>query len=181
MFINTVSLINGAKVLLLDQVFEADMLSKLHRLCDEFSTDNPDWQTPDWTTYRYVYQGHAAVYQELQQYLGSESVTAQITQAIDKSHVVLSTITLWIDFPGVGPLSPHVEGDDSYLAQIYITKTPHSYSGTTVYQQDKKVLFQLPYRDNFGWFFDRATQVMHGREHDVPNGISRFSIMAWYV
>ena len=49
MFINTVNLTNGAKVLLLDQVFEADMLSRLHMLCDEFSTDNPDWQAPDRT------------------------------------------------------------------------------------------------------------------------------------
>ena len=181
MFINTVNLVNGSKVLLLDQVFDIDLLSQLHALCDSFHLDNPDWQAPVWTTYRYVYQGSAPVYQALRQYLGSDAVITKITQAINKPRVIFSNITLWIDLPGTGPLAPHVEGDDSYLAQIYITKTPHSYTGTTIYQDNQQVLFQLPYRDNFGWFFDRATQVMHGREHDVPDGISRFSIMAWYV
>ena len=86
-------------------------------------------------------------------------------------------LLLWIDLPGFGTLTPHVDGDDSGLMQAYITSTPHPYAGTTMYAEDDKILFQLPYRDNFGWLFQPANKVLHGREHSVPEGISRFSIM----
>jgi hypothetical protein len=187
MKISTVDLEYGSRVLILDQVFPEHMLTKMHNLCSTYYSGSNDWKPPahfdakslDQKVARYVYYGTDPFYTtELPEFLKSSTAT-EISQKLN-TEISYSMISLWVDLPGLGSMLPHVETGGSYLSQVYITNTDHPYTGTTIYRPDNEILFQLPYRDNFGWFFDKGTTVQHGRHHDVPQGISRFSLMIWF-
>ena len=176
MLINVVELHDSAKILILDKIFDSDLLTELHELCNTFSVDHPDWKDPGWTKLRYEYIGGSDAHTNLCNYLRSSEFIDPVSAALGKT-MEFGNLILWIDLPGYGPLSPHVDRDNPGLMQAYITTTPHSYTGTTMYSDDNNILFQLPYRDNFGWFFYPADKVLHGREHSVPEGVKRFSIL----
>lgn len=176
MLVNTVELSNKAKILILDHIFEPDLLARLHELCDTFSPEHPDWKDPGWTKLRYEYCGQSTTRDDLCNYLSSPEFLNPVSSALGED-MKFGNLLIWVDLPGFGNLTPHVDGDDSGLMQAYITTTPHSYTGTTMYSDMDKILFQLPYRDNFGWLFQPANAVLHGREHGVPEGVKRFSIM----
>lgn len=186
MNITQVKLTNGSNVYILENVLNSETLAYLHSLADSFSPDNPLWQpagTAD-SQPRWVYAVDDASFIPVRESFSSIEHTSywqeRLAVANDK-HLFCSNITFFVDLPGCAPLRPHVEGVDSWLSQVYIARESDSYNGTTVYNDAKEVLFQLPYRDNMGWLFDTAGQVMHGREHRVPEGLARFSIMIWYA
>jgi hypothetical protein len=180
-----VNLTNGAHVYILENVLDAAALAHAHSLASTFSRDNPLWHRA----------GTADAYPRWE-YNVEDPSFAPVRQAVDRGthlaywqerlappgrELYCSNISFFVDLPGSPGLQPHVEGVDSWLAQVYIARQSHTYNGTTVYNDNKQVLFQLPYRDNMGWLFDTAGRVMHGRAHGVPEGLDRFSIMIWYA
>jgi hypothetical protein len=181
-----VNLANGARVHILERVLDTAALAHAHQLADTFGEDNPLWHRAGTAaTYpRWEYDVTHPSFDPVRHAFDRGPQLAYWQAELVKNsnrQLFLSNITFFIDLPGSPGLQPHVEGVDSWLAQVYIARQTHTYGGTTVYNASKEVLFQLPYRDNMGWLFDTAGRVMHGRQHGVPEGLDRFSIMAWYA
>jgi hypothetical protein len=181
-----VNMVNGSRVFIIENVLDAETLAYTHELAASFAETNPLWsragtareqqrweycvQDPTFDPVRGAFSNpeHLSYWQQ------------QLAPASDRQ-LFCSNISLFIDYPGSPPLIPHVEASDSWLSQVYIAEFPHAYNGTTVYNDRKNILFQLPYRDNMGWLFDTGSTVMHGRAHPVPAGLTRFSLMIWYA
>jgi len=180
MLINTLITENNNKVLLLDNVFGKERLSQLHNMCDQFSPGCEHWPMPEWTQGRprYLFDRQGDEWKELVEYFDSTEFKQPLENHLG-TVLHYSDGTMWCDFKGFGMLGPHKEQGGTYMMQVYLTKTPHEYSGTTIYNEAGEILAQLPYRDNFGWFF-HGMEVMHGRQHDVPEGIARFTLQVWY-
>lgn len=179
MLVNTVTLASGNKVLLLEDFLDADLLERVLVLCEQHSTDQ-DWHRAEWTDRRKIYQGSDPVYQELLAVLASPTTCTPI-EAVLGHQIYFQTASLWADYPGYGPLLPHVENEGQGQAQIFLTRQEHPTNGTTVMNPDKQFLFTLPYRNNFGWYFDQCTKIMHSREQDVPPDMIRYSLIFWYI
>ena len=183
MLINTLTTETGNQVLLIDQVFGTDRLNQLHSMCAEFTPGCEHWPQPDWCAPphnrpRYLFDEKGDEWAELVQFFSSDKFKQPIEQHLSIS-LEYSMATLWADLTGFGPLGPHKEQGGSYMMQVYLTDTPHDYSGTTIYNENGEVLVQMPYRDNYAWFF-HGMRVMHGRHHDVPKDITRFTLQIWY-
>lgn len=179
MLVTTVNLPDGKPVFLLEQFFPADKLALLHQICDNFDKDSKYWTHPEgFNNSRWVHTGTEKEYQLIVEYLSSPELMNKLSELIGHP-VHLSNHTLWLDVTGLGPLRPHREAGGEFLAQIFITRQFDNFNGTTFYSNDRNVLFQLPYRNNFGWLF-KGTEVLHGRQFDVAPGLERFSIMMWY-
>lgn len=178
MKINSLTLTTGNKVLLMEDFLEPALMEQVLALCDTCDT-NADWEDAEWTKLRKIYKGDANVYRDLITALASADIRAPIEQALGKT-VRFTDASLWADYPGFGPLLPHVEQHGEGQAQVYFTRKEFPTNGTSIMNLDKQLLFTLPYRNNYGWFFDECTQVMHSREFDVPRDIIRFSLIFWY-
>jgi hypothetical protein len=186
MLATKVNLTNGAGVYILENVLDSTTLAYTHSLADTFETNKELWTRAGTATDypRWEYNTQDPTFEPVRQAFSSGPVLAYWQKELSPGQperLFCSNITFFIDLPGTPPLLPHVEGVDSWLAQVYIARKDHNYNGTTIYNDAKEVLFQLPYRNNMGWMFDTAGRVMHGREHGVPAGLDRFSIMVWYA
>lgn len=181
MIVNTVTTPIGARIFLIDNFFEAELLVKVRELFKGFSGKQDNgWKNPDWTSKRYIYQGTDSNFLELKKYVQSTECVSQLESLLGNVKISNTGLDLWIDLPGFGPLAPHFENEGSiYISQIYISDKDYPNNGTTIYTDDKQILFQLPFRDNFGWFFDKGYTVMHGRINDVEPE-NRYSVMLWY-
>ena len=126
-----------------------------------------------------MYNGQDPVYAELHAFLESNDFMSELETHIN-TRPKLVDYKIWVDLAGFGRLDPHVEAWGDYLGQIYIGRQDHPYNGTTIYDDSKKILFQMPYRQNYGWIFDQCQKVWHGRKHDIPEGLIRASVMLWY-
>lgn len=168
-------------MLLIDEFFPKPLNEALLQLVDAFTTDTADWRNPPEFNGRprYVYAGTDPVQDQLRQYLTSAEVTEQLSAHTGQA-VHLIDLQIWIDLPGFGRLTPHVEAWGDYLSQIYITRQQDPDGGTTIYTDSRRILYQLPYRNNFGWFFDQCQLVWHGRKSDVAPGLRRATVMIWY-
>jgi hypothetical protein len=125
-----------------------------------------------------MFDRQGIVWAELAEYFNSAEFKKPLEDHLGVD-LQLTEGSIWADLAGFGPLGAHKEGGGSYMMQVYLTDTPHDYSGTTIYNEAGEVLVQLPYRDNFAWFF-HGMKIMHGRRHDVPEGIKRFTLQVWY-
>lgn len=181
-----VHMVNGSRVFILEHVLEPDVLAYAHTLAATFSQTNPVWHraTSAVEQQRWEYDVADATFDPVRSALNDPERLAQLHLMLDPDstrRLFCSNISFFVDLPGSPPLFPHCEQSASWLSQIYIAAFPHKYNGTTVYNDRRQILFQLPYRDNAGWLFDTGATVMHGRAHPVPEGLSRFSIMIWYA
>ena len=181
-----VRLVNGSRVYIIEHVLDTDTLAYAHALADAFSETNPLWSQAMSAAeqQRWVYDVTDPTFDPIRRAFTSPEHLTYWQQRLapdSAQQVFCSNISFFIDYPGSPPLFPHCEQSDSWLSQVYIARFPHSYNGTTVYNDRKTILFQLPYRDNMGWLFDTGGSVMHGRAHPVPDGLARFSLMIWYA
>lgn len=181
-----VGLVNGARVFILENVLEPRVLAHAHALAKTFSTSNPLWHRAGTAenSPRWEYATDHSSFDVIRHAVSSGPLLEYWQQKLAPNsdrELFCSNITFFVDLPGSTPLAPHVEGSSSWLSQVYIATQTDNVNGTTMYNANKQVLFQLPYRDNMGWLFDNGSTVMHGREHGVPLGLDRFSIMIWYA
>lgn len=186
MNVTEIKLDHGPRVFILENVFDQATLAYVHELSRTFDKNNPLWNragtSEDYP--RWEYNVHDVSFAPVKNYFaqGPHLLYWQNKLAPDQpNRLFVSNITFFIDLPGSPPLLAHVEGSSSWLSQVYISNQTHAYNGTTIYNNDKQILFQLPFRDNFGWCFDNGSTVMHGREHGVPEGLTRFGLMIWYA
>ena len=180
MDITQIKLSNNNCVYLFNDLYPDDILNKLSTICNNFNTESADWTPAEWTTNRYIFKNFKYFNSLLYEFYE----TFAHTMLPSLGHKLrYESSSLWVDLPGLGKLQPHVEGlgGGTYLMQIYLTDKNEPFNGTTIYTDDKEILFQLPYRNNFGWLFDQATGVMHGRHSDVSPNLKRFSIMTRFV
>lgn len=177
-----VNLANGSRVFILDRVLHEETLAYTHKLAGTYSQANPLWTRAATATTapRWLYDVTDAAFEPVRRAFDSGTLLEYWKQQLNAPRLYCSNISFFIDLPGAAPLEPHVELAGSWLSQVYIAAEDHSYTGTTVYTDSHKVLFQLPYRNNTGWLFDTGQTVMHGRAHPVPD-LARFSIMVWYA
>lgn len=180
MLVNTLTVETGEKVFLLDQVFDPVWLDRLHALCNSAELGTDPWPIAKQFggRPRYLHNETGQDWAELVEYFSSSEFLASFEQLVGHS-LKCSTASIWADQRGFGELNPHKETGGGYMMQIYLTDTPHDWTGTTIYNEQQQVLAQLPYRDNFGWFF-HGMRVMHGRHHDVPEGMTRFTLQIWF-
>lgn len=182
MIITNVKISNGAQVFLIEEFLPVNVHQMVKNLFNEFGTDKTNWRVPEWTQGRprYVYCGNSENFTALKNYINSDEFLNRIGQLLNVQ-IANTGIDLWIDFSGFGTLAPHYENEGSiYLSQIYISDKQYPFIGTTIYNDQKEILFQLPFRDNFGWLFNKGYTVMHGREHDIPEDLARCSVMLWF-
>jgi hypothetical protein len=177
-----VHLVNGSRVFVLDHVLDEETLAYTHELAGTYSQSNPLWTRAATAaaTPRWLYDVTDAAFDPVRRAFDSGTLLAHWQEQLRVPTLYCSSISFFIDLPGAEPLAPHKELSGAWLSQVYIAAEDHSYTGTTVYTDDKEVLFQLPYRNNTGWLFDTGQTVMHGRAHSVPD-LARFSIMIWYA
>lgn len=183
MIVTRVALPNKANVLLLEDVLPPALLANLHNdILDRFAPGDPDWTDLNLvnSSTRYQYNGDHSTYKELEDYMSSPAMLSRLQGEIQSPDLGYSYMKLLVDLPGYGPLREHLELAGEHVAQIYFTRSSHPYHGTSIHNQQKELLFTLPYRNNFGWFFDVGTTVMHSRLQDVLPGLNRFSLMLWY-
>lgn len=180
MLVNRVTLAQGQQVFLIDEFFTAQPLAALHTICDAFTQDNLAWSpTEGFNRSRWIYQCTGAEFAPVADYINSPELLGELG-ALAGHPVWLSNTTMWVDFTGVGALRPHREQVGGFLVQVFVTRHTDNLNGTTFYNDNRQVLFQLPYRNNLGWLFE-GDRVLHGRQCDVTPGLSRFSIMMWYA
>lgn len=182
MIINSLYTETGSEVVLMDQVFAPDRLSRLHEICQRFSPGCEQWPRPDWCVThskpRYLFDQQGEEWAEMCSFFDSDQFKQPLSDHLRKK-LELSVVSMWADLTGFGSLGPHKEQGGSYMMQVYLTKQDHDYAGTTIYNEKGQILVQLPYRDNFGWFF-HGMKVMHGRHHDVPEHLTRFTLQIWF-
>lgn len=180
MLVNTLTVETGEKVFLLDQVFDQHWLDRLHALCDSAVLGTDPWPLAAHFggRPRYLHNETGEEWAEIQRYFASTEFLSPLETLVGHS-LKYSVASIWADQRGFGALNPHKEYGGAYMMQVYITDTPHDWTGTTIYNEQQQVLAQLPYRDNFGWFF-HGMKIMHGRHHDVPEGMTRFTLQVWF-
>ena len=180
MLVNRIELADGNPVLLIDEFFPEKPMAALHAICDNYSQTNPAWNQPTgFNNSRWVYDCTTPEFASVAEYISRPELVQEIS-CLAGHPVWLSNTAMWVDFTGVGALTPHKEQVGGFLVQVFITRSTDNYNGTTFYNQRRQVLFQLPYRNNLGWLFE-GDRVLHGRQSDVSSGLSRFSIMMWYA
>ena len=181
MDITQIKLSNNNCVYLFNDLYPDDIITKLSDICNNFNPESSEWVSAEWTTKRYIYKNFEYFNSLLHDFYETSFCHAMYPFIDHKLQYESSS--LWVDLPGLGKLQPHVEGQDggTYLMQIYLTDKSEPFNGTTINTDDKQILFQLPYRNNFGWLFDQATSVMHGRHSDVSPNLKRFSIMTRFI
>ncbi len=179
MQVNTLTTETGHRVFLLDQVFEPPWIDRLHQLCDSAELGSDPWPLAAHFggRPRYLHNETGSEWAEMVAYFASDEFLKSFEQLVGHQ-LRFCVASIWADQRGFGPLGPHKEQGGAYMMQIYLTHQPHDWTGTTIYNEAGQVLVQMPYRDNFGWFF-HGQQVMHGRQHDVPEGLTRFTLQIW--
>jgi hypothetical protein len=178
MIINCVTLSTGYRVLILEDFFDDGLLEDILQLCERHANDS-DWHNAEWTSLRKIYKGQHPTYQRLLGALASDDIVKPLEQQLGYG-IKFQDASLWADYPGFGPLLPHVEKGGTGQAQLFLTRKEYPTNGTSIMNLDKQLLFTLPYRNNFGWYFDNCTKIMHSREFDVPSDIVRYSLIFWY-
>jgi hypothetical protein len=176
MQITQVTLPTSGQVLILEEFFAADILAELHTIVATFPDPTTWVPAPgfDEAFPRRHYEGGRD--KIVVEWLNQPEQREPLEQATGHRLLCLGC-NIWCDQTGVGPLLAHKERGGDSLAQLYITKQQDPFTGTTIYNDSGDLLFQLPFRDNFGWLFNTGADVMHGRVQDVPLGILRYSIL----
>ena len=183
MNLHTVELATGQKMFLIDQFLSQPILEKVFSIFDSFSVDSEYWvpdppNDPDHIRYRY--DGSNPYVNEVEQYLSSPAIIDTLSVALNKQ-IRFSVLKFWVDKKML--LSAHKEQPNGGLsmAQIYITKKEYPYLGTTMFQDNKKLLFQLPYRNNFGYMWEKSDKVMHGKIFETPEDFNRCSLIIFFT
>jgi hypothetical protein len=181
--VNAITLETKKQLWLLDDVLPKLWLNHVHNICDKFVPGCLEWPQPDWCVSsgnrpRYIFNNQGDDWSKLVTFFKDKDFLQSLENLVQHP-LELSTATMWADLQGFGHLKPHKEQGGAYMMQIYITKHEHNWSGTTIYNERNQVLIQLPYRNNFGWFF-HGQEIMHGRQHDVPKDLCRFTLQVWF-
>jgi hypothetical protein len=189
MNITKVELEDNTRIFILDKFFDSQLVRELNALFNTVTTAPENWPSPEIFKHyagRQIYAGTSPILDKIRAAANSDPIRSQLSELLGHNIKLLS-LDLWVDSPGY-TIHPHV--DPAFFAhavQIYITdNTTAEYRigmpfGTTVYHPDHRVLFQLPYRTNSGYFFENPQQTCHGLNGQVPEGMQRNSVYLRFV
>lgn len=177
----TVNFENGSRLFMLNDFFNKELDSELFKLFVNFQT-NPDWQDLDSFSHnkgRLVYCGTDPVLDKVNA-VGQQHET-ELSSLLDKT-IKFEGVNLWVDSPGY-KISPHYDTPHfDHAVQIYMTDPTRQFEmmGTAFYANDKRYLFEIPYRRNSGYFIDATHNIMHGLHHHIPPEYYRYSAYLRY-
>ena len=178
----TLDLHNDTKVFLIENFLPLQLADSLLSLFKTGPADKTAWEVLVGQTHevdRYHYVGSSSLLDQIAQHATDNTTTDYFSTLLNKP-VKFVGVALWLDQPGYS-IPPHYDLDPyQYAAQIYITDTPNTFSGTTIYNTQYQMVAQLPLRHNFGYLIDRTTTVLHGIATPIPSGCSRYSVYMKY-
>lgn len=185
MIINTFTYANDLRVLLVEDFFPADLLEQLTEMCKSSETHPDAWHYAEWTTLRKIHNGNTDAYQQLQDTFRDPWFYKPLQTIFQKPgndvyNLKFIECKLWADYPGFGPLLAHKENSGRIQGQIFLTDTTHPVNGTSMLNDNKELLFTLPFRNNYGWIMEECQETMHSREFDVIPNTVRYSLIFWY-
>lgn len=178
MQLHQLTLANGYQMCIVEQFFSDSVLNDIYKLFDTFEIDSTKWDTSH-PGKRYRYNAWSPEWSNLTDYITSPQIVEQF-EKLKNTKLINTKIDLWVDLPGFD-LPPHTEGmEKTCMVQIYITDQEFPYLGTTIFNNDYGRLFQLPFKNNFGYCFNKSDPILHGRMEEIPANFKRKSIMIWY-
>lgn len=173
-----------SNIFLLDNFFHADLVENILKLFDNIN--NSDWESSKTFQHqsgRLMYKGNNTAIDQITQFASSSDITIELSKLIN-STVEFDSVSLWADIEGY-EITPHTDPDYfQHAVQIYVTRDQCYWNspmmGTTIYSAQQQALLQLPYRNNFGYFFETPNRVVHGLGTTVPAGMQRNSVYLRY-
>jgi hypothetical protein len=181
---HTLTIEPGVKVHLPADFLDPYLAQDVLGLFEYFDNDRESWKPIDGqkqgTVDRYQYIGNDSVFRKLKELTCHPDVLAAMEQLVGNPVKTFGDISLWLDVEGYKiPTHCDVGGWD-YSLQIYFTRTEHPMLGTTINDLRGRTVVTLPFRNNFGYIFDKCDHVNHGLATAVPPGIRRYSLYARY-
>jgi hypothetical protein len=175
---------SSSKIFLIDNFFPNELLENLLQIFENI--EDPLWVDSEIFEHRrgrLIYTGNTKTINQLNWFAQSSELVDSISKMIEKS-VRFDSASLWADFEGYA-ISPHTDPNYfKHAIQIFVTRESTSWNtamhGTTIYQTEQEALFQMPYRNNFGYLFETPSAVLHGLGTQVPVGLQRNSVYLRY-
>lgn len=101
----------------------------------------------------------------------------QLSAAIGRSVFVADT-GIWLDEPGFA-MGKHLDNEGVVMSmQIYLNENADNL-GTTFYNEDSTIRYQLPYKFNCGYMMINGPEQYHGMINPVPANSYRISSYSW--
>ena len=173
---------NDTRLFLIEDFFSETLARDILTLFKTGPGESTAWEVIQGQTHevdRYHYIGTGSVLDQIVRYASSVETQTYFSALLGNSLEFIGA-ALWFDQADYS-IPPHYDLDPyQYAAQIYITDTPNMISGTTIYNSQYQPLVQLPLRNNFGYFIDRTTTVLHGIATPIPADCSRYSVYVKY-
>ena len=177
----SIHMTDQGRVFLFDQFFETALAD---RLLTFFKTSN-DWQVREEYSHwpgRLVYGGQDQVLEEIKRYAQRPDVLKTLSQ-LSEYELTLYGVDLWKDQQGY-KIDPHQDfmGTDRFChVQIYMSDHIDHGMGTAFYSDSnlKSAAFQIPYKNNSGYFMVTGQQVWHGLP-TINRQVNRYSLQIRY-
>jgi hypothetical protein len=174
----------NSKIFLLDNFFSHELIEHIATIFDNIT--DPAWassQIFEHRAGRLMYSENNTIIDQIRNFASSTGVIDALSTLI-QSTVKFDSVNLWADFEGY-EITPHTDPDYfKYAIQIYVSREKFHWNtpmfGTTIYSAQQLPLLQLPYRNNFGYFFEKPHKVCHGLGTAVPAGMQRNSVYLRY-
>lgn len=175
---------SSSKIFLIDDFFPEELLDKLLKIFDNI--EDPAWSDSEIFEHRrgrLIYTANTETINQLRQFAQSFEIIKSLSELVGKQ-VEFDSVSLWADFEGYA-ISPHTDPDYfKHAIQIFVTRELTDWNtpmyGTTIYQTEQQALFQIPYRNNFGYLFEVPSKVLHGLGTQVPVDLQRNSVYLRY-
>jgi hypothetical protein len=164
-----------ARLYLVDQCFDAELLASINQLFADSVTGWIDNTQFAHMPGRLTYQLDNATTQAIDRY--ARQVATQISELLERQVEYVHS-SLWLDLPGYR-IPPHYDqaGYPDIALQIYagLSSTSWEMLGTCVYR-DSTPLFEMHYRPNSGYLMEYPHLIKHGLNHTIPEQYVRNSV-----
>ena len=167
------------EVALVDNVFPDDLVVEIL----SFFKDESQWQdTQKFDHYkgRLTSPGDPELFEKILQHANSPAMLDPVEEFL-KAPQHSDNVEFWKDLPGY-LITPHLDfvGDDPYChVQVYFGEQTVPVAGTLFHTPDQQPLFNLTYRNNYGYLLNRGDTIWHGL-WPVPDNVERYSIHLKY-
>jgi hypothetical protein len=174
-----INLIDQGSVALIENVFPASLVKEIL----EFFNNSANWestQTFEHYQGRMTTSGDPALTEKILAHANSPAVLSLVNSYLGAVQYS-DNVEYWKDLPGY-LITPHLDfvGEDPYChAQIYFGDQIVPLAGTLFHNRDQQPLFNLTYRNNYGYLLNRGDTACHGL-WPVPAEVERFSIHLKY-
>ena len=184
MNIITVTLPDNNKVFLIDDFFPKQLADNILNFFKQWHEDTGNWQSlPEFSHYlgRLSYTNNHGIVDQVRNYASSDEVVSQLVDLIGPVDSNPG-VHFWVDTENY-QINPHYDSMPTnskfYGLQIFFSSGIDYTLGTHFYL-DRRVMFNLPLRQNYAYLVDRGDKVLHGLPCAVPLNKNRYSIHLKY-